>query len=90
MQQPFTEQGSASCSSPSPPASTEQTVEEPDMAKFYMSEYMIETMKMLYMMRCHHMLTDVVVQVESELFHAHKVYNCISFFLPSIIIWLFK
>lgn len=86
IQQPFTEQPSASCS-PSPPTNTEPAVEEPDMAKFYMSEYMIETMKMLYMMRCHHMLTDVVVQVESELFHAHKVYTFVLvFFFPSIII----
>lgn len=50
IQQPFTEQASANTSSPPPPA-TEPAADEPDMAKFYMSEYMIETMKMLYMMR---------------------------------------
>lgn len=51
IQQPFTEQVCGSTSSSSSPPATEPTVEEPDMAKFYMSEYMIETMKMLYMMR---------------------------------------
>ena len=40
---------------------------------FYMSKYLKEAMKMMFMMRSHHMLTDVVLEVGSELFHAHKV-----------------
>lgn len=47
IHQPFTEPACGSTSPPSSPASEQ----EPDMAKFYMSEYMLETMKMLYMMR---------------------------------------
>lgn len=30
-------------------------------------------MKNIFMMRSHHMLTDVVLEVQQELFHAHKV-----------------
>lgn len=30
-------------------------------------------MKMMFMMRSHHMLTDVIIEVQQELFHAHKV-----------------
>lgn len=40
---------------------------------FCMSNYARETMKMMFMMRSHHMLTDVVIEVQQELFHAHKV-----------------
>lgn len=40
---------------------------------FCMASYLKETMKMMYMMRSHHMLTDVILEVGSELFHAHKV-----------------
>lgn len=43
-----------------------------DMA-FCMAAYSKEIMKMMFMMRSHHMLTDVVLEVEHELFHAHKV-----------------
>lgn len=28
---------------------------------------------MMYIMRSHHMLTDVVLEVGTELFHAHKL-----------------
>lgn len=28
---------------------------------------------MMFMMRSHHMLTDVILEVGTELFHAHKV-----------------
>lgn len=45
--------------------------EQGDMS-FCMSNYARETMKNLFMMRSHHMLTDVVLEVKSELFHAHK------------------
>lgn len=40
---------------------------------FCMANYVKEAMKMMFMMRSHHMLTDVVLEVGSELFHAHKV-----------------
>lgn len=40
---------------------------------FCMSNYARETMKMMSMMRSHQMLTDVVLEVQQELFHAHKV-----------------
>lgn len=40
---------------------------------FYMTNYIKDAMKMMFMMRSHHMLTDVVLEVGSELFYAHKV-----------------
>lgn len=39
---------------------------------FCMSSYARETMKMMSMMRSHQMLTDVVLEVQQELFPAHK------------------
>lgn len=40
---------------------------------FCMSNYAKEALKMMHMMRQHHMLTDCVLEVENELFHVHKV-----------------
>lgn len=40
---------------------------------FCMANYLKEAMKMMFMMRSHHMLTDVILEVGTELFHAHKV-----------------
>ncbi|GLV34165.1 Keap1 [Carabus blaptoides fortunei] len=40
---------------------------------FFMDDYVKNAMKMMYMMRSHHMLTDVVLEVGPELFYAHKV-----------------
>lgn len=40
---------------------------------FCMANYIKEAMKMMFMMRSHHMLTDVILEVGQELFHAHKV-----------------
>ncbi|CAG9809236.1 unnamed protein product [Chironomus riparius] len=40
---------------------------------FCMSNYAKEALKMMYMMRQHHMLTDCVLEVDNELFHVHKV-----------------
>lgn len=40
---------------------------------FYMTSYIKDAMKMMFIMRSHHMLTDVVLEVGSELFYAHKV-----------------
>lgn len=51
---------------------TEKFGELGDMS-FYMSTYIRCVMRMMHIMRSHHMLTDVVLEVGSELFHAHKV-----------------
>ncbi|XP_014206731.1 kelch-like ECH-associated protein 1 [Copidosoma floridanum] len=40
---------------------------------FHIGSYLNGCMKMLHIMRSHHMLTDIVLEVGSELFHAHKV-----------------
>ncbi|XP_046985348.1 kelch-like ECH-associated protein 1B [Schistocerca americana] len=40
---------------------------------FCMANYVKDAMKMMCMMRSNRMLTDVVLEVGSELFHAHKV-----------------
>lgn len=40
---------------------------------FCMANYVKEAMQMMLMMRSHHMLTDVILEVGGELFHAHKV-----------------
>lgn len=52
-----------------------QTTNKDDLGDmtFCMSNYAKEALKMMYMMRQHHMLTDVVLEVEQELFHVHKV-----------------
>lgn len=49
-----------------------KTEENGDMT-FCISNYAKESMKMMFMMRSHHMLTDVVLEVKDELFHAHKI-----------------
>lgn len=49
------------------------TVDEHGDMTFCMGNYARETMKMIFMMRSHHMLTDVILEVQQELFHAHKV-----------------
>ncbi|XP_017785820.1 PREDICTED: kelch-like ECH-associated protein 1 isoform X2 [Nicrophorus vespilloides] len=40
---------------------------------FMMVEYIKDAMKAMDMMRGHHMLTDVILEVDTELFHAHRV-----------------
>ncbi|XP_038210647.1 kelch-like ECH-associated protein 1B isoform X2 [Zerene cesonia] len=40
---------------------------------FCLGNYIPDFMKMLFTMRSHHMLTDVVLEVGNELFHVHKV-----------------
>ncbi|XP_001607682.2 kelch-like ECH-associated protein 1B isoform X2 [Nasonia vitripennis] len=40
---------------------------------FCMTSYIKGVMKMMHIMRSHHMLTDVMLEVGSEIFHAHKV-----------------
>lgn len=52
--------------------STEKHGDLGDMT-FCMANYVKEAMKMMFMMRSHHMLTDVILEVGTELFHAHKV-----------------
>lgn len=49
------------------------TVDDQGDMAFCMSNYAREAMKMLFMMRSHHMLTDVILEVKTEQFHAHKV-----------------
>lgn len=49
------------------------TREENGDMSFCMSNYAKDAMKIMFMMRSHHMLTDVVLEVKDELFHAHKV-----------------
>lgn len=49
------------------------TKEESGDMTFCMSNYAKESMKMMFMMRSHHMLTDVVLEVKEEQFHAHKI-----------------
>ncbi|XP_055617832.1 kelch-like ECH-associated protein 1B isoform X2 [Toxorhynchites rutilus septentrionalis] len=43
---------------------------------YFMSNYAKELLKMMFMMRSHHMLTDVTLEVEQETFKAHKVVLC--------------
>ncbi|XP_037950454.1 kelch-like ECH-associated protein 1B isoform X2 [Teleopsis dalmanni] len=50
----------------------EHDAKDDDMT-FCMSNYAKEALKMMFMMRSHHMLTDVVLEVKQELFPAHKV-----------------
>lgn len=40
---------------------------------FSMVKYSKDVLKMMYMMRSHHMLTDVILEVEKEQLHVHKV-----------------
>ncbi|XP_059612006.1 kelch-like ECH-associated protein 1B isoform X2 [Phlebotomus argentipes] len=40
---------------------------------FRIAKYSKEVLKMMFMMRSHHMLTDVMLEVGKEIFHAHKV-----------------
>lgn len=47
--------------------------EDPGDMTFCMSNYSKEAMKMMSMMRSHQMLTDVILEVQQELFYAHKV-----------------
>lgn len=49
------------------------TKEENGEMTFCMSNYAKQSMKMMFMMRTHHMLTDVVLEVKQERFHAHKI-----------------
>ncbi|XP_011499714.1 PREDICTED: kelch-like ECH-associated protein 1 [Ceratosolen solmsi marchali] len=41
--------------------------------KFSVNAYIKGVMKMMFIMRNHNMLTDIVLEVGSEIFHAHKV-----------------
>lgn len=62
--------GDASC-----PFTTSEVASKDDLGDmtFCMSNYAKEALKMMFLMRSHHMLTDVVLEVEMELFHAHKI-----------------
>ncbi|XP_055902446.1 kelch-like ECH-associated protein 1 isoform X2 [Eupeodes corollae] len=47
-----------------------------DDMTFCMSNYAKEALRMMFMMRSHQMLTDVILEVKQELFPAHKVVLC--------------
>lgn len=51
------------------------TKDDDDMT-FCMSNYAKEALKMMFLMRSHQMLTDVILEVKQELFPAHKVVLC--------------
>lgn len=40
---------------------------------YCMSNYARDTMKLMFVMRSHLMLTDVILEVQHELFHVHKL-----------------
>ncbi|XP_029715851.2 kelch-like ECH-associated protein 1B [Aedes albopictus] len=50
-----------------------QSPEELGDMTFHIANYAKEALKMMFMMRSHHMLTDVTLEIEKETFHAHKV-----------------
>lgn len=61
-------------SSPRRGANVQKThVEDLGDMCFMMFDYIREAMKSMEMMRGHHMLTDVILEVGTELFHAHRV-----------------
>uniref|UniRef100_A0A1B6E609 Kelch-like protein diablo n=1 Tax=Clastoptera arizonana TaxID=38151 RepID=A0A1B6E609_9HEMI len=57
------------------PQSSHSFEKQSDLSEmtFCIANYLKEAMKMMFMMRSHHMLTDIILEVGSELFHAHKV-----------------
>ncbi|XP_067616323.1 kelch-like ECH-associated protein 1 isoform X3 [Eurosta solidaginis] len=62
-----------SCSYVSPVAEKDDGEDRDDDMTFYMSNYAKDVLKMMFMMRSHNMLTDVVLEIKQELFPAHKV-----------------
>lgn len=50
-----------------------EAIGKDDDMTFCMSNYSKELLKMMFVMRSHNMLTDVVLEVSQELFPAHKV-----------------
>lgn len=65
---------STTCTTCKPLSSNEndQMTKDDDMY-FCMSNYAKEALKMMFMMRSHNMLTDVILEVKQEIFPAHKV-----------------
>ncbi|XP_004524320.1 kelch-like ECH-associated protein 1 [Ceratitis capitata] len=61
------------CSYGPPSNASEDVDDRDDDMTFCMSNYAKEVLKMMFMMRSHNMLTDVVLEVKQELFPAHKV-----------------
>ncbi|XP_036340483.1 kelch-like ECH-associated protein 1 isoform X2 [Rhagoletis pomonella] len=61
------------CSYSSPVVEQEDVDDRDDDMTFCMSNYAKEVLKMMFMMRSHNMLTDVILEVKQELFPAHKV-----------------
>lgn len=58
---------------PSTSSSGNEKVADLSDMTFCMGNYPKESMKMMHMMRSHHMLTDMVLEVGNELFPVHKV-----------------
>lgn len=42
---------------------------------FFMANYAKEVLKMMQLMRQHHLLTDCILEVESELFHGKLIFS---------------
>lgn len=68
----------ATCSTCKPPPTHRESEPPPPLNKdddinFCMSNYAKEALRMMFMMRSHNMLTDVILEVKQELFPAHKV-----------------
>lgn len=49
------------------------TRDEPGDKTYCMGNYSRDMMKLMFVMRSHLMLTDVILEVQHELFHAHKL-----------------
>jgi hypothetical protein len=56
-------------SAPNSPQSIEGKSNDFGDTTFFMANYAKEVLKMMQLMRQHHLLTDCILEVESELFH---------------------
>lgn len=61
------------CTSSSSPQNGQTKSDDLGDMTFYMSNYAKEALKMMQLMRQHHLLTDCVLEVENELFHGKFV-----------------
>jgi kelch-like protein 19 len=56
-------------SAPSSPHSSQSKPDDLGDMTFCMANYAKEALKMMHLMRQHHLLTDCVLEVDKELFH---------------------